>query len=219
MSEASRRWEDDHPDRWSPLFGLPRPGTPVGPALTDPVVDDDHVRGSASALVTLVEYADFECLHCGRALPSLNALLKEFAGTLRIVFRHFPLEWEHPNAWLAALAAEAAARQGRFWEMHDELYRHQLMLHRDALPAHAASIGLDIGRFAEDLDDPIVIERVQRDVESGRRNHVRGTPTVFLDGVRQSAPLIPEALRSAIGEAAMRRTERLLRAEGDEFNG
>ena len=215
MSEASRRRDDDRSDGWRRLFDAPppRPGAPVGPPLSDPVDDDDHVRGSSAALVTLVEYADFECLHCSRALPALTALLKEFSGTLRLVFRHFPLEWEHPNAWLAALASEAAARQGRFWEMHDELYRNQLMLHRDALPAHAASIGLDIGRFAEDLDDPVVVHRVQRDIASGRRNLVRGTPTVFIDGVRQSVPLLPDALRSAVGESAMRRAERMLRGE------
>jgi protein-disulfide isomerase len=218
MSEASRRWDDDRSDRW-PSFGLPRAGAPAGPPLTDPVDAHDHVRGSASALVTLVEYADFECLHCGRALPSINALLKEYSGTLRVVFRHFPLEWEHPNAWLAALASEAAARQGRFWEMHDELYRNQLMLHRDALPAHAASVGLDLVQFSADLDDPTLTERVQRDVDSGRLNHVRGTPTVFIDGVRQSAPLIADALRITIAEAAMHRTERMLRDDDNKLNG
>ena len=219
MSEGLHRWDDEHADSWSPIFGTSRPSVPAGPPLTDPVDDQDHVRGSPNALVTLVEYADFECLHCGRALSSINTLLKEFAGTLRVVFRHFPLEWEHPNAWMAALAAEAAARQGRFWEMHDELYRNQLMLHRDALPAHAASAGLDIVSFAADLDEPLVIERVQRDVDSGRRNQVRGTPTVFIDGVRQRAPLTLDALRGAIGEAIMRRTERLLRGEDNEPGG
>jgi predicted DsbA family dithiol-disulfide isomerase len=103
--------------------------------------------------------------------------------------------------------------------MHDELYRNQLMLHRDALPAHAASVGLDLLQFSADLDDPTLTERVQRDVASGRRNHVRGTPTVFIDGIRQSAPLIADALRMAIAETAMRSTERMLRGEDDKLNG
>ena len=87
---------------------------------------------------------------------------------MRLVFRHYPLTWEHPASSLAARAAEAAARQGKFWEMHDELFRNPGMLHREALYAHAASAGLDIGRFGTDIEDAALVDRIQRDVASGR---------------------------------------------------
>jgi protein-disulfide isomerase len=181
-----------------------------GPALADAVDDADHIRGEETSLVTLVEYADFECLNCARAFPELVRYLEEFRGTLRLVFRHFPLGWEHPGSALAARAAEAAARQGRFWEMHDELFRNPGMLHREALHAHAASIGLDIVRFGADLDDPSLVARIERDVTSGRASSVTATPTFFVDGARYANSRNLEALRDAVFEAAMRSTERLL---------
>jgi protein-disulfide isomerase len=184
-----------------------------GPPLADPVDDADHVRGASSSLVTLVEYADFECLNCARAFPIVVRYLDEFRGTLRLVFRHYPLTWEHPSSSLAARAAEAAARQGRFWEMHDELFRNPGMLHREALPAHAASAGLDIVRFAEDLEDPSLIARVQRDLDSGKRSAVGATPTFFVDGARYVNSRNVEGLRDAIFETAMRNTQRLLDPE------
>jgi protein-disulfide isomerase len=171
----------------------------------------DHVRGAASSLVTLVEYADFECLNCARAFPVLVRYLEEFKGTLRFVFRHYPLTWEHPASSLAARAAEAAERQGKFWAMHDELFRNPGMLHREALHAHAASAGLDIVRFSADLEDQSLAARIERDVESGRRSSVRATPTFFLDGARYTNSRNIEGLRDAIMETAMRATTRHLR--------
>ena len=191
-----------------PLFG--------GPPLSDPVDSADHIRGSPSSLVTLVEYADFECLNCARAFPVIVRYLEEFKGTLRLVFRHYPLTWEHPASSLAAHAAEAAARQGKFWEMHDELFRNPGMLHREALHAHAASAGLDIVQFASDLEDPSLTARIERDVESGRRSSVRATPTFFLDGARYANSRNLEGLRDAILETAMRATTRILREGGGE---
>ena len=184
-----------------------------GPPLSDPVDSTDHVRGAASSLVTLVEYADFECLNCARAFPLVVRYLHEFKGTLRLVFRHYPLTWEHPASSLAAHAAEAAARQGKFWEMHDELFRNPGMLHREALHAHAASAGLDIVRFASDLDDPSLTARIERDVESGRRSSIPATPTFFLDSARYANSRNVEGLRDAITEAAMRAASRHLRSE------
>jgi protein-disulfide isomerase len=201
--------ENDQPPPWRPL--APTGGALLGgPSLAEPVDDADHVRGGRSALVTLVEYADFECLNCARAFPVLVRLLDEFTGTLRLVFRHFPLAWEHPGSGLAAVAAETAARQGKFWEMHDELFRNVGMLHREALYAHAASIGLDVGRFADDLDDASLRDRVQRDVQSGQRSRVNATPTFFVDGSRYANSRNVEGLREVIFEAAMRTTQRYL---------
>jgi protein-disulfide isomerase len=200
--DRSWQWQPYPQHRAAPLLG--------GPPLSAAADAADHVRGQANALVTLVQYADFECLNCVRAFPLLVRYLEEFRGTLRLVFRHFPLGWEHPASALAARAAEAAARQGKFWEMHDELFRNPGMLHREALHAHAASIGLDLGRFATDLEDPSLVERIQRDVSSGRESSVSATPTFFVDGARYANSRNVEGLRDAIFEAAMRSAQREL---------
>jgi protein-disulfide isomerase len=203
--------ENDLPPSWRPSLSSAGGGALLGgPPLSDAVDDVDHVRGSASALVTIVEYADFECLNCARAFPLLVRYLDEYKGTLRLVFRHFPLGWEHPGSALAARAAEAAARQGKFWEMHDELFRNPGMLHREALHAHAASVGLDIVQFSTDLDDPAVASRVERDVLTGRRSSVTGTPTFFIDGARYANSRNVEGLRDVIFDAALRNTHRIL---------
>jgi protein-disulfide isomerase len=182
-----------------------------GPPLSDAIDEADHVRGTSGALVTVVEYSDFECLNCARAFPLLAKYLDEFRGTLRLVFRHFPLGWEHPGSALAARASEAAARQGKFWEMHDELFRNPGMLHREALHSHAASVGLDLGRFAEDIEDPTLTPRIERDITSGRRASVTATPTFFVNGVRYLNSRNVEALRDIIVDAAVDHTERILR--------
>jgi protein-disulfide isomerase len=211
--------ENDQPREWRPFS--PRSSDVLfgGPPLADAVDDADHVRGSASSLVTLVEYADFECLNCARAFPLLVRYLEEFRGTLRFVFRHYPLTWEHPASSLAARAAEAAARQGKFWEMHDELFRNPGMLHDEALYAHAASAGLDVSRFSTDLADESLADRIERDVASGRRSSVRATPTFFVDGVRFANSRNVEGLRDAIFETAMQTTRRLLEDPGAERDG
>lgn len=170
--------------------------------LADDIVADDHVAGPADAPVTLVEYADFECLHCGRAYPALAELRETMAGSLRFVFRHFPLGWEHPHAHGAALAAEAAARQGRFWEMHAMMFEHQDRLDRAALRAHARAIGLDIARYEQDLADADVEARVRRDIESGRASGVHGTPAFFVNGVRHHGAWNLDGLRDSLRAAA-----------------
>jgi protein-disulfide isomerase len=200
--DRSWQWQPYPQHRTAPLLG--------GPPLAAAADASDHVRGQANALVTLVQYADFECLNCVRAFPLLVRYLDEFRGTLRLVFRHFPLGWEHPASALAARAAEAAARQDKFWEMHDELFRNPGMLHREALHAHAVSIGLDLGRFATDLEDPSIVERIQRHVSSGRESSVSATPTFFVDGARYANSRNVEGLRDAIFEAAMRSAQREL---------
>jgi protein-disulfide isomerase len=199
------------PFDWRPFTRDANPLALGGPPLADPVDPGDHVRGAEGALVTLVEYADFECLNCARAFPLLVRYLDEFRGTLRLVFRHFPLGWEHPGSALAARAAEAAARQGKFWEMHDELFRNPGMLHREALHAHAASAGLDLIRFATDLEDQSLIARVERDITSGRHANVNATPTFFVNGARCVNSRNVEGLRDVILDAAVDHTERILR--------
>jgi protein-disulfide isomerase len=175
--------------------------------LAEPVHADDHILGAVHAPVTLVEYADFECLQCGRAYPDLQRVVAELPGAVRLVYRHFPLTWDHPHAGDAARAAEAAARQGRFWEMHDTLFRNQRHLDREALAAYAESIGLDVERFLRDFADPEIAARVARDMASGRASGVRGTPTFFLDGRRYENAWDLDALRGAIERAATRRDD------------
>ena len=201
----------DHPREWQPFLHSSSPRLIVGPPLAEPVGSADHVRGASNALVTLVEYADFACLNCARAFPVLLTLVEQLRGTVRLVFRHYPLTWQHPGSALTARAAEAAARQGRFWEMHDELFRNPGHLHRDALHAHAASAGLDLSQFSRDLDDPSLAARIERDIASGRSSSVQSTPTFFIDGMRVAASRDLEALRDLVLEAAVRQTERLLR--------
>jgi Na+/H+ antiporter NhaA len=153
--------------------------------LADPVdLELDHIRGSADAPVTLVEYGDFECPFCGQAESVIRDLLSRFGADLRFVFRHLPLADVHENAQLAAEAAEAAHAQGRFWEMHDLLFAHQDELLPDDLVRYAAELSLDVERFSEDLRTRRHIGMVNRDVESADRSGVVGTPTLFINGRR-----------------------------------
>lgn len=148
--------------------------------------DDDHVAGSDTAAITLVAYCDFECPYCGRAYPIIKRLQGRLADRLRFVFRYFPLIHKHPLAQQAAEAAESAGAQGRFWTMHDLLFEHQDALEQDDLYTYAESLGLDVERFERELEARAYGARVNRDVESGRRNRVTGTPTFFINGIRHT---------------------------------
>jgi protein-disulfide isomerase len=150
--------------------------------LSQDVAARDHVRGEASATVTLLEYGDFDCPYCAAAHPVVRALETHFGAALRFVFRHNPRGELHAHAQIAARAAEAAALQGRFWEMHDRLFEKHDAHDEAALVAHAAALGLDGERFALDLHSPAVLARVREDEVSGLRSGVVGTPTFFVDG-------------------------------------
>jgi protein-disulfide isomerase len=152
--------------------------------LAVPVDDDrDHVRGPDDALVTLVEYGDFECPYCGQAEQVVRKLLTDF-GDLRYVWRHLPLDDVHPRAQLAAEAAEAAAAQGKFWEMHDLLMAHQDAIEARDLLRYAQGLGLDVERFGHALRKRKFAARVAGDVESADLSGVSGTPTFFINGRR-----------------------------------
>jgi protein-disulfide isomerase len=170
-------------------------------ALTPPVGDRDHRRGPATARVTLVEYADFECPYCRAALPILGDLRRRLADQLCVVFRHFPLTARHPHAQHAAEAAEAAGAQGRFWAMHDRLFAQQQALAAAPVRRHAEALGLDLARFDRELAAHAHGARVRVDVESGRASGVDGTPTFFLDGARYDGPVTLEALLATIRRA------------------
>jgi Na+:H+ antiporter, NhaA family len=153
-------------------------------ATLSPPVDPerDHMRGGADAPVTLVEYGDFQCPYCGEAYPVVNELLERFGDQLRFVFRHMPLPDLHPRAPAAAEAAEAAAAQGRFWDMHDRLFEHQHQLSYDALRDHAAALGLDLERFDRELREGVHKARVDEDFASGAGGGIPSTPRFFVNG-------------------------------------
>jgi NhaA family Na+:H+ antiporter len=169
-------------------------------ALLDPPVDPDrdHVRGPVDAPLTLVEYGDFECPFCGRATGVIEELRERFGDRLRYVFRHVPLLDVHPRAELAAEAAEAAAAQGRFWEMHDRLFAHQDRLAVVDLLDHAAAIGLDVQRFSRDLGDARHARHVRDDAVSAEASGVTGTPTFFVGGRRHQGPFDADTLAAEL---------------------
>jgi Na+/H+ antiporter NhaA len=169
--------------------------------------DRDHIRGpEEDALVTLVEYGDFECPYCGQAEPAVRELIKEH-GELRFVFRHLPLTDVHPHAQLAAEAAEAAGKQGKFWEMHDMLMDHQDALNVPDLLRYARELGLDVGNFAADLRRHAGAGHIAEDVDSADLATVSGTPTFFVNGIRHygayDLATLKEAVRTAKGRAVL----------------
>jgi protein-disulfide isomerase len=157
----------------------------------------DHIRGPRRAPLTLVEYGDFECPHCGAAHPVVEAVRRRLGDQMRFVYRHFPLANIHPHAEPAAEAAEAAGAQGRFWEMHDLLFEHQDMLEDRDLLAYAHAIGLDIPRFVAEMENGIHAPRVQEDFLGGVRSGVNGTPTFFINGARYDGPRDVESMVAA----------------------
>jgi Na+/H+ antiporter NhaA len=160
----------------------------------------DHVRGPMDAPVTVVEYGDFECPYCGQAEPVVRELLREF-GDVRYVWRHLPLNDVHVNAQLAAEAAEAAAGQGSFWEMHDLLFVHQDALGPADLMGYAEQLGLDVDRFTDDLRGHTGATRVAEDVDSADLSSVSGTPTFFINGRRHHGAYDISTLSAAVRAA------------------
>jgi protein-disulfide isomerase len=175
-------------------------GDPQPPLIT--VSDRDHACGPSTAPVTLVEYGDYECPDCGNAFPVIKRLMKEMDGRLRFVFRNFPLSNVHPHASVAAQAAEAAAAQGKFWEMHDLLYQNQQTLADHDLSRFALKLGLEIYRFEADLSGDRHAKRVAADYQSGVQAGVTGTPTFFINGHRHTAGKDYESLKAALESAA-----------------
>ena len=151
-------------------------------ALKLAVNSADHHLGNVNAAVTLVEYGDFECPYCGRAHPLVKRLLKERGNELHFVFRNFPLRTIHPHAYIAAISAEAAGKQGKFWEMHDLIFENQDKLSTNYLLSLAENINLDLAQFDKDSKSKEIQNKIETDFESGIRSGVNGTPTFFLNG-------------------------------------
>lgn len=154
------------------------------PTLKPPVGPHDHVRGPADAPVTLVEYGDYECRHCRAAAPMINELRERFGDRLRYVFRHFPIRDLHPQAQFAAEVAEAAAAQGKFWEMHDLLFAYEQSIDHEFVRNLARRLNLDVDRFLQDLAEHRFAGRVNDDYRSAIRSGAHGAPAFFLNGIR-----------------------------------
>jgi len=150
--------------------------------LTVPVSAIDHTIGPAIAPVIVVEYGDFECPNCRQAAPAVSLLLRHFGDRIQFAYRHFPLEEVHPHALRAAEAAESAAAQGKFWQMHELLFGHQEHLEPQHLRGYAEHLQLDMARYTAEMNDQVYLQRVRSDMESGRQSGVRATPTFFVDG-------------------------------------
>jgi protein-disulfide isomerase len=170
----------------------------VSTLLTPPVEDIDHIRGYADAPLELVMFGDFECPYCLAAQPAVRRVRDRLGDELRFVFRHFPIRSRHPMAQAAAEASESAAAQGRFWEYHDEVYRHQQQLSDDELFAIARGLRLSVKRLADELAEARWEPRVERDVQSGEASGVPGTPTFFVNGKRHDGVVDATTLIGAL---------------------
>jgi protein-disulfide isomerase len=163
-------------------------------SLSIPVNAQDHIQGLEAAPVTLVEYGDYECPHCGAAYPIIKAVQKKLGPKLRFVFRNFPLSNMHPFAELAAESAEAAGAQEKFWQMHDAIYENQDSLGEEMLEELAKELKLDTNRFNSDINTRKYKERVRKDFMGGVKSGVNGTPSIFINGERFDESLDEETL-------------------------
>ena len=166
--------------------------------LSQPVTSRDHVRGRESAEVSLVEYGDFECPYCRAAEPIVEGIIEALGDQVRVAFRHFPLRQVHPHAEHAAEVAEAAAAQGKFWEMHDRLFAGQDALDDESLMHYAAQLSLDAERVGRELASHQYAARVTEDQQSGIASGVSGTPTFFIDGARYEGSAALDRMLAAI---------------------
>lgn len=188
------------------LASAPQTGTPG--ELSAPVTAADHGHGNSIAKVTLVEYSDFECPACKQFYSALKEIYPKYQNQVLFVYRHFPLP-QHPNSEIASRASEAAANQGKFWEMHDLLFENQEAWTgrenvEEIFIGYANELKLDINKFKADLNSKAVSDRIQRDVESGQKSNVDATPSFYLNGSKltnlQTYGDLESAVSGAIGQ-------------------
>jgi protein-disulfide isomerase len=171
--------------------------------LIPPLGDRDHVLGPADAPVSLVEYGDYECPYCGMAYPVVASILERMRDSIRFAYRHFPLTQLHPHAQHAAEMAEAAGSRGKFWPMHDMLFRNQNALEDEDLISYAAQLRIPPDWAAHALATHTFVSRVREHFMSGVRSGVNGTPTFFINGVRHDGPWDEPTLFEALQAAAL----------------
>ena len=177
-------------------------GTRPTPKLLDDPVPiptlGSPAMGPATAPITLVEFSDFQCPYCSKAVAQINATLKAYPNDVRLIFKQYPLVELHPAAAISAAASLAAHAQGKFWAMHDVMFANRPKLSRESILAWAKEIGLDMKRFTADLDSDAIKKAVARDRANGDKAGVEGTPTVFLNGQRYNGDLAPDAIKPVI---------------------
>lgn len=184
-----------------------QPVTPgATPATPSEITSDDWIKGNPEAPVTLLEYSDFQCPACASYYPVVKQLLADYPTALRVAYRHYPLTRIHANAVPAAQAAEAAGRQGKFWEMHDRLFEQQESWAKagnadELFAGYAQELGLDVTKFRSDSADPAVRQKINRQQDSGTRLRVQGTPTFFLNGSPISSPASLEEFKQLVDAA------------------
>lgn len=149
--------------------------------LKPPVNGNDHIAGDITAPLELVEYGDYECPYCGRAYPIVKDIQQQLGRDIKFIFRNFPLSNMHPHAFSAAVATEAAGLQGKFWEMHDVIFENQKNLDAENIFRLAEAIGLNTERFKTDMQQKALIDKVEKDFESGIKSGVNRTPTFFVN--------------------------------------
>ncbi len=180
---AANAWHVEAPPLLNAPVSIPVAGAPwIGPE---------------KAKITLIEFSDFQCPYCAAAVPEIRAILKAYPTQVKLIFKEFPLEI-HSHADLAAAAAIAAHKQGKFWALHDAMYAHPEDLSRKAILAMAKKSGLDMDRFENDMDSTEVRETVVRDVQDGDEAGVEGTPTIFVNGQRYNGPIVVASLKPVL---------------------
>lgn len=173
--------------------------------LIIPVSSKDHIQGDEAALITLVEYGDYECPYCGTAYPIVKRIQKHFGKRLRFIFRNFPLIESHPHAGIAAITAEFAAPHNKFWEMHDMLYENQENLEMSDLFGYAESLKLSNKDLKHAIENEMYSDKIKNDFMGGVRSGVNGTPTFFINGFRHNDSFEYENLLEAINNAERKR--------------
>jgi protein-disulfide isomerase len=171
-------------------------------SLAVPVSERDHSQGPATAAITLVQYGDYECPYTRQSTWVVQTIQQELGDQLRFIYRNFPLTEIHPHALHAALAAEGAAAQGKFWEMHDYIFHHQHTLADADLEHFAEAVGLDLQQYRRDMREQRALARIEEDVEGGERSGVQGTPTFFIDGILYRGSWEHDALLAALQSAS-----------------
>ena len=172
--------------------------------LTLPVSESrDHIQGPVNAPITLVEYGDYQCPYCGQAYMIIKEIQERLGSKLCFVFRNFPLTKVRPHAYKAAIAAETAAAQGKFWDMYDYLFKHGQVVTDDNLRQSAAKLGLNVARFDREFLDRTYSSHVDEDIQSGKSSGVKSTPTFFINGDRYNSAWDMDTLLSALDEESV----------------
>jgi formate-nitrite transporter family protein len=179
-------------------MGVAEGGARVESFTVPQITDDDHMRGPADAPVTVLEYGDYECPYCRGAARDVRRMLDLYPGSIRFVFRNFPIPQLHPHAEQAAEAAEAAAAQGRYWEMYELLLQPSSGLDLDSLLSYAQDLGLDVDRFRKEVTGGDYAARIERDVQEGVMNGVNATPKFYVNGQRIDGKFPLEGLEDTI---------------------